>query len=89
MVGICDILKVLWEIRQRYFSSDELQVPFLVAEESINHPFCGFNATKIIINNTRNIETLIVDLQSNVVNVESNNIETFVKFITIHQIIYR
>ena len=63
-------------------SSDELQVPLLVVEESINHPILGLNAIEILINNTRNIETLIADLLSNVVNVKSNNIETFVKLMT-------
>ena len=37
----------------------ELQVPFLVAEKSIDYHFLRFNTVKILISNTKNIKILI------------------------------
>ena len=59
--------------------SNELQVVLAVEEWII--PLLGFNSVKILIINTRNIETFIAALQSDVVNVEPSNIKALVKFL--------
>ena len=59
-----------------------MQVPFLVIKEPLDNPILGFNAIKVLVNNTSNVNALINSLPNNVGNIKSNNIKTLVNFIS-------
>ena len=61
---------------------EELKVPFLVIKEPLGNPILGFNAIKVLVNNTSNENALINSLQSNVKNIKSNNIKALVNLIS-------
>ena len=61
---------------------EELQVSFLVIKEPLDNPILGFNATKVLINNTINENVFIDSIQSNVKNIKSNNIKALINLIS-------
>ena len=61
---------------------EELQVSFLVIKEPLDNPILGFNATKVLIDNTSNENAFINSIQSNVKNIKSNDIKALVNLIS-------
>ena len=50
--------------------------------ESLDNPILGFNAVKVLVNNTSNENSLINSIQSNVKNIKSNDIKALVNLIS-------
>ena len=61
---------------------EKLKSPFLVIKEPLDNPILGFNAIKVLVNNTINENVLINSLQLNVKNIKSNNIKALVNLIS-------
>ena len=55
----------------------------LVFNESLDNPILGFNAVKVLVNNTSNENSLLINsIQSNVKNIKSNDIKALVNLIS-------
>ena len=61
---------------------EELQVPFIVIKEPLDNLILGFSAIKALVSNASNENALFNSLQSNVKNINSNNIKALVNIIS-------
>ena len=60
-----------------------VQLKSLVFNESLDNPILGFNAVKVLVNNTSNENSLLINsIQSNVKNIKSNDIKALVNLIS-------